>query len=301
MTNINEIKKRVADNLKVQNGAFNKTSICIFPQFVSLDTPYMLAKLLNALDINAEPYSPWKQYDICICFEDETTSIIDVNEYLSKTSKMWRCDERSGEWKNEQVSRFINLKCSDISKKKVSTIFNSVFGYELDIDPTVYTGKIVQKADRNAAHDGKVINGPITDIEYQVGREEYVYSLHVNNIEGDMVTDIRVPWFGHLSKTVYRKQRPVGNRFSNTNDKVFLESAAEHFSTSEMEKISEFCRTFGLDYGEVDCVRDKDTGKLYVLDVNKTPAGPPNGLPEHLRDEAVVALAVEFAKGYLVK
>jgi hypothetical protein len=31
----------------------------------------------------------------------------------------------------------------------------------------------------------------------------------------------------------------------------------------------------GLDYGELDAVRDAASGRLYVLDVNNTPFGPP--------------------------
>jgi hypothetical protein len=34
----------------------------------------------------------------------------------------------------------------------------------------------------------------------------------------------------------------------------------------------------GLDYGEVDVVRDAGDKRIYVLDLNKTPLGPPNGL-----------------------
>jgi hypothetical protein len=32
----------------------------------------------------------------------------------------------------------------------------------------------------------------------------------------------------------------------------------------------------GLDYGELDVLRDADDGRLYVVDVNTTPFGPVN-------------------------
>lgn len=35
------------------------------------------------------------------------------------------------------------------------------------------------------------------------------------------------------------------------------------------------CRIMGLDYGELDVLRDTEDGKLYVADVNNTPWDPP--------------------------
>ena len=40
-------------------------------------------------------------------------------------------------------------------------MFEDVFGYALDVDPTTYTGRIVKKLDENATHDGEVVDGPI--------------------------------------------------------------------------------------------------------------------------------------------
>jgi hypothetical protein len=50
------------------------------------------------------------------------------------------------------------------------------------------------------------------------------------------------------------------------------------FDRSEISRIGELCGAMGLDYGEVDVVRDAGDKRIYVLDLNKTPLGPPNGL-----------------------
>jgi hypothetical protein len=159
---------------------------------------------------------------------------------------------------------------------------------------------MVRKSNVNAAHDGKVIIGPISDAEYVREHQEYVYSVHVNNIEGDTVSDLRLPWFGHLSPLLYRNQRPVSARFANRNTLASLESTSAHLSECEVSEIGEFCRAFGLDYGELDCLRDYDSGRIYIVDVNKTPCGPPNALDAKRWEEAVVNLAAEFAKGFLM-
>jgi len=46
-------------------------------------------------------------------------------------------------------------------------------------------------------------------------------------------------------------------------------------SEEEADRVQRFCRGMGLDYGELDAVRDASSGRLYVVDVNNTPFGPP--------------------------
>jgi hypothetical protein len=52
-------------------------------------------------------------------------------------------------------------------------------------------------------------------------------------------------------------------------------------------------RKMGIDYGEFDILRDKD-GRIYVVDVNNTPWGPPNGLPEFESNIALKRLVKSF-------
>ena len=54
-------------------------------------------------------------------------------------------------------------------------------------------------------------------------------------------------------------------------------------------------RKLGIDYGEFDVLRDKDR-RIYVVDANNTPYGPPNELSEGDCTRALVLLANEFVR-----
>ena len=55
--------------------------------------------------------------------------------------------------------------------------------------------------------------------------------------------------------------------------------------TDERERLLDVAAAMGLDVGAMDVLRDRDDGRLYVVDVNKTDMGPPAalGLRERLR------------------
>ena len=69
-------------------------------------------------------------------------------------------------------------------------------------------------------------------------------------------------------------------------------------SVKEYALIVRFCKEIGLDTGELDVLRDKDTGKIYIVDANNTPGGPPlEFTPEEL--ETVLQLQADaFAKAF---
>ena len=60
-----------------------------------------------------------------------------------------------------------------------------------------------------------------------------------------------------------------------------------------------FCRAFDLDYGGLDIMRDKVDGRIYIVDVNYTPFGPPVELSVADRATALGRLAVLFQKTYI--
>lgn len=170
-------------------------------------------------------------------------------------------------------TRVVNVELTDISKGRVGRAFSTVFGYDLAVDPQTFTGPILRKSEKNAAHDGKVLNGPIHHPE----SDQYVYQRLVNNVDGGLAVDLRVPVFGSEIPFVRVKYRPVNERFdhagqSQVDDEV--KSPNEVLTEKEQRLILELCRHMGLDYGELDVVRDRDTERIYVVDVNGTPTGP---------------------------
>jgi len=50
----------------------------------------------------------------------------------------------------------INGACTDISKSHVAQVFESVFGYNLSIDPSQTTGRYLEKGEENGIHDGQI-------------------------------------------------------------------------------------------------------------------------------------------------
>ena len=127
-----------------------------------------------------------------------------------------------------------------------------------------------------------------------------MYQRLVKNTEekaGDEVAiDLRTPLYNGSVPLVYLKRRPVNERFQNKNLSVEILSKEQAFSTDELHRLAEFARAIGLDYGELDVLRDRESQLLYVVDVANTPAGPPNGLPASEARRAVEILSKEFDK-----
>jgi hypothetical protein len=186
----------------------------------------------------------------------------------------------------------LNLRCKDISKRRVDQVHQAVFGYSLTVDPLTHTGLCVKKSDNNCAHDGIVLQCPVTETDQQA-----VYQIVINNqVSNDYVEDIRVPIIGSNEiRFCYKKYRHIQDRFSNENIFVELCEADTVFSAEENKLLLHFCRCMGLDYGELDVLRDVDTRKLYVVDVNNTPSGPPN----HLDDEDVRRALERLSEGFV--
>ncbi len=186
--------------------------------------------------------------DIVIAFSDRTFQ----NE-----------DEMLARLRNEY--KVINIDCADISKEKVERVFKETFSYGMSINPEIYNGKCVRKSNTNGKNDGRVIDCP-TEPE-----EGYVYQKVINNQYGDTVTDYRVMIVKDEIPLVIQRYRDISSRFSK-NKKTIAVNTNDCFSPDEIKNILLFCRNFGLDYGELDILRNRDDNKIYIVDVNNTPA-----------------------------
>jgi hypothetical protein len=177
----------------------------------------------------------------------------------------------------------------------VEDVHQAVFGYGLAIDPAVHRGPCVKKSKRNAAHDGVILQCPCADID-----ERFVYQRLIDNRFGDsLVEDVRVPIFRAATPFCYVKRRPIADRFSNENRVALMREPDEEFSQSELDLIRGFCSQIGLDYGELDVLRDAVDGRIYIIDVNNTPFGPPNHLDKSSSRAALERLSNAFAEAFL--
>ena len=164
---------------------------------------------------------------------------------------------------NSDRTGLINEGCKDVSKTKVDKIFTEVFGYSSFINPNKYKDLAVCKSNLQSAHDGKIVQCPAKPIKGKI------YQRLIDNRQRNnpfVVLDIRV-FIGGGIFMVINKYRAIKGRFKDGSKDAKMMNVNEVFTKKAQEKIVEFCDKFGLDFGEIDILRDSD-GKIYIIDVN---------------------------------
>jgi len=201
-----------------------------------------LAQLKTITDINAADY--------VFIFEDKTVTAFKKSDVAGLS-----------------VPR-VNQDMVSISKDYVSDVFERVFGYALGVDPTVYTGKAVQKSDDNGTHDGVEIMCPIPASAVVPGQA--YQKLIDSTFDGKTSEDLRVAFAMGKIALVYHKHKPLDDRFGTFYLSVDVKPAEDAFSDEEIALITQFCAEMALDFGAIDVMRDKHDGRIYIVDVNKT-------------------------------
>jgi len=191
-------------------------------------------------------------------------------------------------------TKIINAESVDISKRRVDQVSAGVFGYALGVNPASYSGPILEKSDANGAHDGRVLQGPLSAELIRKGR---VYQKLIDNrsfIE-DYFLEYRVVFHGDLIPLVYLKHRPKDQRFTHY-DFPDLRDPQNLFTLDELKKIRSVAKIMGLDFGELDVLRDSSDGRIYVIDVNNTPMAHTVALPKEIKRAALKRLAASFER-----
>ena len=194
-----------------------------------------------------------------------------------------RSDQPSIAWETHtyltpgQVARLpenaINRLCTDISKTVVATVWEQVAGYPFNVDPLTTSGKFVTKPEANGQHAGQIIEGPIA-----ARRKGWTYQRLVDcRIDGKIHQMRAMVADGHLA-LAYEKWREEPNWFGGTRISI-PRLPDELFSKEEQSLLLRFAAAMKMDYGELDILRDQPTGKIYVVDANRTPTRPYH-LPE---------------------
>ncbi len=196
---------------------------------------------------------------------------------------------------DDVAGKTFNFGCYDISKTRVARKFEQVFGYALAVDPLIYKGPIAVKSERNGAHDGYAITGPLPN--GQALEPDMVYQRLIDNsVDGKWVEDLRCPIIGGEIALVFVKRRPLESRFANVNTSVKLHKPEDLLTDTERVKLKEFARAMKLDWGGMDVLRDKGDGRIYVVDVNKTNMGPPIALSMADKSKSVAILTEQLLK-----
>ena len=191
----------------------------------------------------------------------------------------------------------VNAKCIDVSKENVDRTFAEVFGYDMRVDPRTHSGSCVRKSNENGTHDGVILTCPIAE-----QAKGYVYQRLLNNRTEDGFTeDIRIPVFGSLIPIVFRCKKEAADRFAVPSRIVRCCETSDVLSMEEIGLVLRFCQNIGLDYGELDVLRDRDDGRIYVVDANPTPWGPPAELAWRDQSYAMRTMAHAFEDAFPAK
>lgn len=222
----------------------------------------------NTIAFYPQPVGPW--YNIWLVVQNTNLKII---KNPRKADYLFIFDDSTHSDVASKITKritapVINGRITDISKKNVSRIFEDVFGYGLEIDPTTFEGKAVEKSDENGVHDGRIINCPIDE---DAVRKDCCYQKFIDSsFTDDTCEDLRVASvFGKIA-TVFHKHKTFENRFSTTYQSTTVREAEAVFSSIEEDNITQFCDEIGLDFGAIDVMRDKHDMRIYIVDVNKT-------------------------------
>ena len=252
---------------KVLRSGGQTMTVLFYPDRPALYSTLSQLCHIEGIRISTNPARP---YDACIFWKDSTYCELDQTAaHIAAKSRM------------------INSRCLDISKKRVDVAHQNAFGYAMELDPTTQSGAFLRKSNKNYAHDGLIMYGPITPQEADAAANNgYLFVKLINNgisvpndnVPGpvsDYVQEFRVPYFDGTIPVCYVKYRPIKERFGSYNTNVNLADAKEVFSPTECSRIVDFCKDLGFDCGELDVLRDIDDGRIYIVDANTTPWGPP--------------------------
>jgi hypothetical protein len=240
------------------------------------------AAVLNFFPMRPQPQAPisliLRRLGMRVGFRpraDETTIAWDSDTWFSRRSARRLPDNA------------INGRCLDVSKSKVADVFEHVAGYALAVDPTRFEGRIVIKPEENGRNVGQIVEGPL--LRPERGK---TYERLVDCRDGNYLVTCRPVIIGSEIAITYRKWRPYPSWFVGCVLSLPV-PASELLSDDEQALLLSFAAEMGMDYGELDVLRDRHSGRIYVVDANRTP-GPPRNLPADMAGPTFDAMADAF-------
>lgn len=167
------------------------------------------------------------------------------------------------------IGRAFNFAVGDVSKTYVAEVMEAAFGYPLAVDPTRFVGEAVEKSEGNGLHDGRIVTCPLQPVPGKA----YQRIIKTEGEDG-WAYDLRTACVARRPIVVFLKKKPAQARFSIQNTSVIVKRPEEVFSAADIAQIESFCEAMQLDWGGLDVLRERRSGRLYVVDVNKTDTGP---------------------------
>jgi hypothetical protein len=118
----------------------------------------------------------------------------------------------------------------------------------------------------------------------------------VDSSDGDSAYDFRTTIINRKPVFVLVKTKHAEARFSIHNDAVVFRRLSDVFSKDEVALITRFAEGMKLDWAALDILRDRSSGRIYIVDVNKTDTGPAVDLSGEDRKKLKRAIACGFAE-----
>lgn len=162
-------------------------------------------------------------------------------------------------------ARAINRDCVDVTKSRVDAAWAAVAGYSISLDPLTWQGPLLVKSEYNGIHDGRVVDGPL-----RRRRRGVVYQRFIETSTDGRARVQRVMVVHGTLPLLLDAIRPASNAFDGV-DHADLRAATDVFSPEEVDQLLRFAAAIGMEYGEIDVLREHATGRLYVVDANRTP------------------------------
>lgn len=235
--------------LSMQSNADERKTILFYPQYPSWRTTIHKSIMYLGLDVTNDP---GQYFDMMICWEDRTFR--QPNDLLKSLVQHYPA---------------LNRSCVDVSKEKIAEIFRQTFQYEVATNPQNHSGYCVKKSNYNSWHDGEIIECPIASKKLGFAYQKLLHNLSDSKYHQDYRVPVVCDYIPFVSP-----------RFHDKNDRFNKVVWAEYkptediFSKEEVRCILQFCRILGLDYGELDIIRDNFDARIYIVDANHTPCFP---------------------------
>ncbi len=245
--------------------------VLVHPEFPYWEHTFSKTMAMAGVKLTRRVRGRW---DVAVHFEDETEMTLDA--------------ALAGIVAQRPV---VNGRCLDITKSRVNRVFGETFGYDIGVDPTTYDGIAVAKAEKNAQHDGREVQCP----RPREPGVSYQRLVDTRTDDGEHVSVIRVPVIGGVVPTVYYKLRPVATHLTDADVSSVEHDPLDWFSQEEVDLIVAFAAGMNIDMGELDVLRDNADGRIYIVDANCNPWGPPDFIIDAgLENEAIGALVPAY-------
>jgi hypothetical protein len=181
--------------------------------------------------------------------------------------------------------RAVNWRLFDITKSRVNDVYN-----DININPLTYQKQAVRKTESQGSHSGCIINCPISRMQYN---PQLVYQKYIETRVGGLYTSYRLFYDGEV--------RFVAKKYKKSpfkSDHVLIEKyhPLDIFTRMHLDTIQKKSIIFGLEFGEIDILRDVRDGRSYVVDINNVP-GMGNLIMDEIGD-AYLEMFCNFVNTY---